>query len=150
MSEHHYIPVDQLDPELRKYIPAGDNILYTTRAEIFKTGFGGDRKYGFLAVTDNGIAFRAAKMGFMTASIVSAARGALEGYVPYSLIYEFKNHRDKIRIKHTLADNPQKKRGYIFKVERCKSHDEPKDTFKQRKPKFGDFIEQVFQQQKGS
>jgi hypothetical protein len=145
-SNTYYVPLDQLDPELKQLIPAGDKVLYTTRAKIKKAGFGGDQKFGFLAVTDNGLAFRAAKMGFMRAGIISAAKGALSDYVPYSLIYEFHNKKDKIRIKQTLPEDPKKKRGWELQVERCKGQDEDKKIFKQRKNQFGEFIESVYKE----
>jgi hypothetical protein len=148
MTENIHIPVENLDERLRELVPSGDTVLYTSRAEITKTGFGGDKKFGHLVVTDKGLAFRASKMGFMRAGVVSAAKGALQGYIPFSDIAEFQNKKDKIKIKALIPEKPGKKRGWELKVARCKTVDEPKDAFKQRKNEFASFVEGAFK--KGS
>ena len=144
MTENIYIPFETLDEKLRQLVPSDDTILYTSRAQIFKTGFGGDKKFGHIVITDKGLAFRAGKMGFMSASVMSAAKGALEDYIPFSRIAEFHNKKDKIQIKAEVPEKPGKKRGWLFKIERCKIVDEPKDSFKRRKDLFGSFVEDVF------
>ena len=144
MTEKHlHAPIAILDQKLLDLVPKGDTIIYTSRATIEKTGWGGDRKYGHLILTDNGVAFRAAKGGF-SSSLASLARGAIENYVPYDLIYEFHNKRRSVRIKQTLAEDPDKKRGWKFTIERCKEAKESKDSWKAREKLFGDFFEQLY------
>lgn len=138
MTEKYiYAPIAILDQKLLDLIPKGDSIIYTSRATIWKTGFGGVKKFGYLILTDNGIAFRAGKGA-------SIARGALESYIPYELIYEFLNRRRAVRIKQTLAENPDKRRGWIFQIERCKVAKENKESWRYRKENFGDFFEQLY------
>ena len=144
MTENIHIPVENLDAKLKELIPADDTVLYTTRAEITKTGFGGDKKFGHIVVTNNGIAFRASKMGFARAGIMSAAKGALQDYIPFSNIVELQNKKNKVKFKAEIPEKPGKKRGWELKVERCKTVDEPKDSFKMRKDAFGTFVEKVF------
>ena len=148
MSEHYHVPLDQLDPALTQHIPPGETILYTTRVDIIKRGMGAHKKSGYLAVTQNGIAFRGGKIGMFQVNIVSLAAGALEGFIPWSSILKFKNYRDKIQIKHTQSSNPNKKLEWFFKAERCKNYGEDKAAFNQRKNGFGPFIENLFKQRK--
>jgi len=148
MSEHHYVPLDQLDPELKKHIPEGETVYYTTRADILKRGMGAHKKTGYLAVTENGIAFRATKTGIFETSLVSLAAGALEGFIPYSTIQKLGNYKDKIQVKHTLVDNPKKKMEWFFKAERCKDHGEDKGVFERRKKDFGKIVEELYKAKK--
>ena len=149
MSEHLHVPIDKLDPELLKSVPAGDHIAYTTAVDILKLGFGAQRKSGSLAVTENGIAFRAGKVPLLALNIVSATSGAFEGFIAYSSILEFKNYHDKIQVKYTLLDNPKEKREWLFKAERCQDYGEDKSAFDRRKNDFGAFIERIYRQKKG-
>jgi len=151
MSEENiFVPLDALDERLRKLVPAGDKVLYTSRAEIVKTGFMGDKKYGYVVLTNNGVAFRAGKMGFMTASVISAARGALDEYVPYENIVKFENKKDKVKFKAKIPEKPGDTRGWQLKVERCKDQDEKKDSFNNRKKLFGGFFEGLIKEKTGS
>ncbi len=144
MTEKHlYAPIAILDQRLLGLVPKGDTITYTSRATIWKTGFGGDKKYGHLILTENGIAFRASKGGYR-GGFVSMAKGAMEGYIPYGLIYEFHNKGRTVRIKQRLAENPEDKRGWKFHIERCKEAKESKDSWKAREKLFGDFFEQLY------
>lgn len=151
MSEENiFVPLDALDERLRKLVPAGDKVLYTSRAEIVKTGFMGDKKYGYVVLTNNGVAFRAGKMGFMTASVVSAARGALDEYIPYENIVKFENKKNKVKFKAKIPEKPDKTRGWQLKVERCKDQDESKDSFKKREKLFGGFFEGLIKEKTGN
>jgi hypothetical protein len=150
MSEENiFVPIDALDERLRKLIPAGDKILYTSKAEIFKTGFGGDKKYGYLLLTNNGVALRAGKIGAMTFSIYSAAKGALEDYIPYEDIIKFENKKDKVKLKRKIPEKPGDTRGWQLKVERCKDEGESKDSFKKRKDLFGRIFEDLMKKKTG-
>ncbi len=142
-GEHLYAPIAILDQRLLDLVPKGDTILYTSRATIWKTGFGGDKKYGHLILTESGIAFRASKGGYR-GGWVSMAKGSMQDYVPYELIYEFHNKGRTVRIKQTLAENPDKRRGWKFHIERCKEAKESKDSWKQREKLFGDFFEDLY------
>jgi len=144
-----FVPVESLDERLKQMIPPQDKILYTSKAEIVKTGFGGDRKFGYLVLTNNGVAFRAGKMGFMTASIISAARGALDEYVPYGDIVKFENKKDKVKFQHKIPDQPGKTRGWQLKIEREKELEE-KDSFNKRKELFGKTFEDLMNKAKSS
>jgi hypothetical protein len=146
VAEHHYVPVQAIPTDLLNLIPKGDVILYTSRAQIHKTGWGGDSKYGYLVLTDKGIAFRATKMKFWRAGAMSASKGALEDYVPYNLIYEFQNQLEVIEIKHTVLHKPAKRRSWRIKVERCKDKLESAESFAIRKRSFGDFAKQLYLQ----
>lgn len=148
MSEHLHVPIEKLDSELTKYVPPGDHVVYTTSVDILKLGFGAQRKAGSLAVTENGIAFRAGKVPLLALNIVSATSGAFEGFIPYSSILEFKNYRDKIQVKYTLPDNPKEKREWLFKAERCQDYGEDKPSFDRRKNDFGPFIERLYRQKR--
>jgi hypothetical protein len=148
MSEHLHVPIDKLDPGLMKYIPPGDHIAYTTGVDILKLGFGAQRKSGSLAVTENGIAFRAGKVPLLALNIVSATSGAFEGFIPYSSIVEFKNYHDRIQVKYTLPENPKEKREWLFKAERCHDYGEDKSSFERRKNDFGAFIEGLYRQKR--
>jgi len=148
MSEHLYIPIDQLDSGFQQIIPEGATILYTTRANVLKRGMGAHKKSGFVVVTDQGIAFHAAKTGLFEMSIVSMAAGALAGFIPWSSIDKFNNYKDKIQVKHVLPDNPKKKLEWFFKAERCKDHGEEKGDFEGRKKGFGPFVEALYKQNK--
>lgn len=148
MSEHLYIPKEQLDPGFQQIIPEGANILYTTRAEVLKRGMGAHKKSGSVVVTDQGLAFHAAKTGLFEVSFVSMAAGALAGFIPWSSIQKFGNYKDKIQIKHTLPDNPKKQLEWFFKCERCKDHGEDNSSFEKRKKDFGGFIENLYKQNK--
>lgn len=151
MSEENiFVPLDALDERLRKLVPAGDKVLYTSRAEIVKTGFMGDKKYGYVVLTNNGVAFRAGKMGFMTASVISAARGALDEYVPYENIVKFENKKDKVKFKAKIPEKPSDTRRWQLKVKRCKDQDESKDSFKKREKLFGGFFEGLIKEKTGS
>ncbi len=144
VAEHHYVPVQVLPIALLNLIPKGDVILYTSRAQITKTGWGGDSKYGYLVLTNNGIAFRATKMKFWRASAISASKGALEGYIPYNLIYDFKNQLKEIEIKHTVLHRPAKRRGWRIRIERCKDQLESEKSFAIRQRTFGDFANELY------
>jgi len=146
MSEHLHVPVEKLEPELTRHIPAGDPIIYTTRVDILKLGFGPHRKSGDLAVTDTGIAFRAGKVPLLALNIISATSDAFEGFIPYAAILEFKNHHDRIQIKYRLPNNPKEKREWLFKAERCQDCGEDKSAFDRRKNDFGAFIERLYRQ----
>ena len=148
MSEHLYIPLDQLDPGFQQLIPEGATILYTTRAEVLKRGMGAHKKSGYVVATDQGIAFHAAKTGLFEVSFVSMAAGALAGFIPWANIQKFGNYKDKIQVKHTLPDNPKKKLEWFFKCERCKDQGEEKKEFDARKKGFGPFIEGLYKQNK--
>ena len=151
MSEENiFVPLDALDEELRKLIPAGDKVLYTSRAEIVKTGLPRDRKFGYLVLTNNGVFFRAGKMSGMYFSVISAARGALEDYIPYEDIVKFKNKKEKVKLKRKIPEKPGKTRGWELKVERCKDQDESKDSFKKRKKLFGGIFEGLMKEKTGS
>ena len=150
MSESNiFVPVESIDERLRELIPPEDKILYTSRGEIVKTGFMGDRKFGYLVLTNNGVAFRGGKMGFMTASVVSAARGALNEYVLYKDIVKFENKKNKVKFKHKIPDKPDKTRGWQLKVEREKEL-EDKESFKERKKLFGKTFEDLVNKAKSS
>ena len=148
MSEHCYVPLEQLDPELKKHIPDGETVHYTTRANIIKRGMGAHKKNGYIAVTDSGIAFRATKTGIFETSLVSLAAGALEGFIPYSSIQKLGNYKDKIQVKHALVDNPKKKTEWFFKAERCKDFGEDKGAFEKRKKDFGKIVEGLYKANK--
>jgi hypothetical protein len=148
MSEHHYIPLDQLDAGYQQLIPEGANILYTTRAEVLKRGMGAHKKSGSVAITDQGIAFYAAKTGLFEVSFVSMAAGALAGFIPWANIEKFGNYKDKIQVKHTIPDTPKKKLEWFFKAERCKNQGEEKKDFEGRKKGFGPFVEALYKQNK--
>jgi hypothetical protein len=148
MSEHLHVPVDKLEPELTRHIPAGDPVIYTTHVDILKLGFGAHRKSGNLAVTQNGIAFRAAKVPLLALNIVSATSDAFEGFIPYAAILEFKNHHDRIQVKYHLQGNPREKREWLFKAERCQEYGEDKPSFDRRKNDFGAFIEAIYRQRR--
>jgi len=151
MSEGNIlVPLDALDEKLRKIIPASDKVLYTSKAEIVKTGLPRDRKFGYLVLTNNGVAFRAGKMGFMTASIMSAAMGGLEDYIPYEDIVKFEKKKDKVKLKRRIPEKPGDTRGWELKIERCKDHGESKDTFNRRKDLFGELFESLMKQKTGS
>lgn len=148
MSEHLHVPIEKLEPELTRHIPAGDHVVYTTRVDILKLGFGAQRKSGDLAVTETGIAFRAGKVPLLALNIVSATSGAFEGFIPYAAILEFKNHHDRIQVKFHLPDNPKEKREWLFKAERCQDYGEDKSSFDRRKNDFGAFIERIYHQKR--
>jgi hypothetical protein len=151
MSEENiFIPLNALDEGLRKLIPAGDKVLYTSRAEIIKTGLPRDKKYGDIVLTNNGVAFRAGKMSFMTASVISAARGALGDYIPYGDIVKFENKKDKVKLKRKIPEKPGDTRGWELKVERCKDQNENKDSFKKRNKLFGGIFEDLMKKKTGS
>jgi len=150
MSEENiFIPLNALDEGLRKLIPAGDKVLYTSRAEILKTGLPRDKKYGDIVLTNNGVAFKAGKMSFMTASVISAARGALQDYIPYGDIVKFEKKKDKVKLKRKIPEKPGDTRGWELKVERCKDQDESKDSFKKRKDLFGGIFEDLMKKKIG-
>lgn len=150
MSEENiFVPLDALDERLRKLVPAGDKVLYTSRAEIVKTGFMGDKKYGYVVLTNNGVAFRGKKAGAMGGA-VSAMRGGLEDYVPYGNIVKFENKKNKVKFKAKIPEKPDKTRGWQLKVERCKDQDESKDSFKKREKLFGGFFEGLIKEKTGS
>ena len=109
---------------------------------------GAHKKTGYLAITDNGIAFRATKTGLFEMNIVTLAAGALEGFIPYPTIQKLGNYKDKIQVKHTLVDNPKKKMEWFFKTERCKDHGEEKGDFERRKKDFGRIVEDLYKSKK--
>jgi len=151
MSEENiFVPLNALDEGLRKLIPAGDKVLYTSRAEILKTGLPRDKKYGYMVLTNNGVAFKAGKMSFMTASVISAARGALEDYILYGDIVKFEKKKDKVKLKRKIPEKPGDTRGWELKVERCKDEGESKDSFKKRKDLFGGIFEGLMKKKTGS
>lgn len=154
MSEENiFVPIDALDERLRKLIPVGDKILYTSRVNINKTGLGGDKKYGYLVLTDNGIAFRGGKVSFWSLQLgglaASAAKGTLEDYIPYENIVKFENKKTKVKFKAKIPEKPGDTRGWKLKVERCKDQDESKDSFKKRKKLFGGIFEDLMKKKTG-
>ncbi len=109
---------------------------------------GAHKKSGFVVVTNQGVAFHAAKTGLFDVTFVSMAAGALAGFIPWANIEKFNNYKDKVQIKHTLPDNPKKKLEWFFKVERCKDCGEEKKEFEARKKGFGSFVENLYKQNK--
>ncbi len=130
-----------MDPELKRKIPSGERILYTSHCAIAKKARReGGNTFGQLAITNKAMVFVAKKVGMGTRI---GAMGGNVGYIPFREITELKNNKNKIFVKFPDPEDLSGKQeiGYTIEVERCKSVGEEPENFQKRKNSFGDFVE---------
>ncbi|MFX1475937.1 MAG: hypothetical protein ACFFCO_10755 [Promethearchaeota archaeon] len=138
---HHYLPVSLLHGDLIGLVPEGDTIMYTSRVLVLKPSYWGTKFASHLVLTDNGVAFRAIKARYKD---IAKAMGDSLDYIPYGLITKFVNKRHLVRIKYVDQVDPDLRRGWKFKIDRCKEVKENKASWGARKFQFGDYFEDLY------